>query len=37
MRIGHASLNRPSAHNALNMDMIQLLMPQLLTWQQDPA
>ncbi|MBN25591.1 MAG: enoyl-CoA hydratase [Alteromonadaceae bacterium] len=36
MRIGHASLNRPSAHNALNMDMIQLLMPQLLTWQQDP-
>lgn len=35
MKIGHATLNRPNAHNALSMDMIQLLMPQLLAWQQD--
>tara|TARA_R110000772_G_scaffold95317_5_gene193566 strand:- start:30 stop:1160 length:1131 start_codon:yes stop_codon:yes gene_type:complete len=34
MKIGHATLNRPSALNALNMDMIQVLMPQLLAWQQ---
>lgn len=35
MKIGHATLNRPSALNALNMDMIQALMPQLLAWQQN--
>ena len=35
MKIGHATLNRPSALNALNMDMIEALMPQLLAWQQN--
>lgn len=36
-KIGHASLNRPAALNALNLDMIQLLTPQLVAWQKDPA
>jgi len=35
-KIGHASLNRPAALNALNLDMIQLLMAQLVAWQKDP-
>lgn len=36
-KIGHASLNRPSALNALNLEMIQLLAPQLEAWQNDPS
>ncbi|MFQ3236859.1 MAG: enoyl-CoA hydratase/carnithine racemase [Paraglaciecola sp.] len=36
-KIGHASLHRPAALNALNLDMIQLLAKQLLDWQKDPA
>jgi enoyl-CoA hydratase/carnithine racemase len=35
-KIGHASLNKASALNALNLEMIQLLTLQLLAWQQDP-
>lgn len=34
-RIGHATLNKPKALNALNLSMIRLLMPQMLAWQQD--
>ncbi|MFC6440327.1 enoyl-CoA hydratase/isomerase family protein [Bowmanella sp. JS7-9] len=34
-RLGHARLNKPQALNALDLDMIQLLMPQLTTWQAD--
>jgi len=34
-KIAIATLNKPKALNALGLDMIQLLMPQLLTWQQD--
>ncbi|MFT4993081.1 MAG: enoyl-CoA hydratase/carnithine racemase [Paraglaciecola sp.] len=37
MRVGHATLNKVSALNALNIDMIRLLMPKLEQWQQDPA
>jgi enoyl-CoA hydratase/carnithine racemase len=36
-KIGHASLNRPAALNALNLDMIQLLSAQLVAWEKDPA
>ena len=35
-KIGHATLNRESALNALNIDMIKLLTPKLEQWQQDP-
>lgn len=34
-KIAIATLNKPKALNALGLDMIQLLMPQLLAWQQD--
>jgi len=37
MRIGHATLNKASALNALNIDMIRLLTPKLKQWQQDPT
>jgi enoyl-CoA hydratase/carnithine racemase len=36
-RIAHATLNKASALNALNIEMIRLLKPQLEFWQQDPA
>jgi enoyl-CoA hydratase/carnithine racemase len=36
LKVGHATLNKPAALNALDIDMIRLLMPQLLAWQQDP-
>jgi enoyl-CoA hydratase/carnithine racemase len=36
MKIGHATLNKVAALNALNLDMILLLSPQLKKWQQDP-
>lgn len=36
-QIGIATLNKPQALNALDSDMIQLLMPQLLQWQTDPS
>ncbi len=36
-RVGHATLNKASALNALNIDMIRLLTPKLEQWQQDPA
>jgi enoyl-CoA hydratase/carnithine racemase len=35
-KIGHATLNKESALNALNIDMIKLLKSQLELWQQDP-
>ena len=35
-KIGHATLTKPAALNALNLDMINLLTPQLEKWQQDP-
>jgi len=35
-KIGHATLCKPAALNALNLDMINLLTPQLEKWQQDP-
>ncbi|MDF2177698.1 enoyl-CoA hydratase/isomerase family protein [Aliiglaciecola sp. CAU 1673] len=34
-RIGHATLNKPKALNALNLDMIRLLQPQLEAWKAD--
>jgi enoyl-CoA hydratase/carnithine racemase len=34
--IGLATLNKPQALNALDRDMIDLLIPQLLAWQADP-
>lgn len=36
-KIGHATLNKASTLNALNIDMIRLLRPKLEQWQQDPA
>ncbi|WP_339723370.1 enoyl-CoA hydratase/isomerase family protein [uncultured Paraglaciecola sp.] len=35
-KIGHATLNKPAALNALNLPMIRLLTSQLEKWQQDP-
>lgn len=35
-KIGYATLNKPAALNALDLDMIQLLKPHLEKWQQDP-
>ena len=35
-KIGHATLNKPGALNALDLNMIRLLAPQLEKWQQDP-
>lgn len=35
-KIGHATLSKPSALNALDLPMIRLLTPQLEKWQQDP-
>jgi enoyl-CoA hydratase/carnithine racemase len=35
-KIGHATLSKPAAHNALDLQMIRLLVPQLEKWQQDP-
>ncbi|MDE1147917.1 MAG: enoyl-CoA hydratase/isomerase family protein [Azospirillaceae bacterium] len=35
--IGHILLNRPKALNALNLDMIRILDPQLAAWARDPA
>lgn len=34
-KIGHATLNKPAALNALGIDMIELLGPQLEAWQSD--
>ncbi|WP_416305263.1 enoyl-CoA hydratase/isomerase family protein [Neptunicella sp. SCSIO 80796] len=34
-KIGYAKLNKVKALNALDLDMIRLLMPQLLSWQKD--
>jgi enoyl-CoA hydratase/carnithine racemase len=35
-KIGHATLTKPAALNALDLQMIRLLTPQLEKWQQDP-
>lgn len=35
-KIGLATLNKPKALNALSLDMIRLLMPQLVKWRDDP-
>lgn len=35
LKIGVATLNKPKALNALDLDMIRLLAPKLLAWQQD--
>jgi enoyl-CoA hydratase/carnithine racemase len=35
-KIGHATLNKSGALNALDLNMIRLLAPQLERWQQDP-
>lgn len=35
--VGHLSLNRPAALNALSLPMIRLLWQQLQAWEQDPA
>tara|TARA_R110002153_G_scaffold940_10_gene4308 strand:+ start:5805 stop:6959 length:1155 start_codon:yes stop_codon:yes gene_type:complete len=35
-KIGHATLNKAAALNALDLQMIRLLTPQLEKWQQDP-
>ena len=35
VKIGHATLNKSSALNALNLDMIKLLTPQLEQWEKD--
>ncbi|WP_026374726.1 enoyl-CoA hydratase/isomerase family protein [Aestuariibacter salexigens] len=35
-RIGIATLNKPQALNALGLDMVELLLPQLRMWQDDP-
>lgn len=34
-KIAHATLNKPASLNALGLDMIELLTPQLEAWQQD--
>ncbi len=36
-RIGHATLNRPRALNALNLEMIRLLAAALAAWRDDPS
>ena len=36
-RFGLATLNAPASLHALSLDMIDLLYPQLLAWQRDPA
>lgn len=33
---GRVTLNKPATLNALTLDMVNLLYPQLLAWQQDP-
>lgn len=33
--IGHATLNKPQALNALSLEMVRLLLPQLQAWQKD--
>lgn len=35
--IGHAMLNLPKSLNALNLDMVELLLDKLSQWQQDPS
>lgn len=35
-KIGHATLTKPAALNALDLPMIRLLTPQLEKWQKDP-
>ena len=35
-KIGHATLTKPASLNALDLQMINLLSPQLEKWQQDP-
>jgi enoyl-CoA hydratase/carnithine racemase len=35
-KIGHATLAKPASLNALDLHMINLLTPQLESWQQDP-
>lgn len=35
-RIGHATLNKPKALNALNLEMIRLLQSKLNVWKADP-
>jgi enoyl-CoA hydratase/carnithine racemase len=35
-KIGHATLTKPASLNALDLQMISLLIPQLEKWQQDP-
>lgn len=35
-KIGHATLTKPASLNALDLQMIHLLTPQLEKWQQDP-
>ncbi|MDG3441517.1 enoyl-CoA hydratase/isomerase family protein [Nitrospirillum amazonense] len=35
--IGHVLLNRPKALNALTLDMIRIIDPQLAAWARDPA
>jgi enoyl-CoA hydratase/carnithine racemase len=35
-KIGHATLTKPASLNALDLQMINLLKPQLEKWQQDP-
>lgn len=37
MQVGVATLNQPRALNALSLDMINLLTPTLLEWQNDPS
>lgn len=36
-RVGHLTLNRPRAINALDIDMIERLTDALVTWRNDPA
>ncbi len=36
LKVGVATLNKSKALNALDLDMIRLLMPQLDAWQKDP-
>lgn len=37
LRFGRATLNKPGSLNALSLAMVDLLLPQLQTWQQDSA
>ncbi|MEX0584481.1 MAG: enoyl-CoA hydratase/isomerase family protein [Natronospirillum sp.] len=36
-RLGRLTLNRPTALNALNLDMIEILLQQLQAWSNDPS